>query len=105
MAYDPTQPPPETHIDRSGATGAWGSEAVSESRAADELDPGVRSQLGDLASRTAGALRRGGRYLSESGPTGVRRDLEGVMRRRPLETLLAGLGIGALIGLALRRRS
>lgn len=61
-------------------------------------------RVGKVLSRTAQALEHGGQYLQESTPTDVRMDLEDVMRRRPITTLLVGAGIGFLIARALRRR-
>ncbi len=61
-------------------------------------------RMGRVLSRTAQALEHSGQYLQESTPTDVRMDLEDVMRRRPLTTLLVGAGLGFLIARALRRR-
>lgn len=61
-------------------------------------------RVGRVLSRTAQALEHGGQYLQESSPSDVRMDLEDVMRRRPITTLLVGAGIGFLIARALRRR-
>lgn len=61
-------------------------------------------RMGRVLNRTAQALEHGGQYLQESTPTDVRMDLEDVMRRRPLTTLLVGAGIGFLIARALRGR-
>jgi ElaB/YqjD/DUF883 family membrane-anchored ribosome-binding protein len=60
-------------------------------------------RMGRVLSRTASALEQSGLYLQESTPTDVRMDLEDVMRKRPLTTLLVGAGIGFLIARALRR--
>jgi len=61
-------------------------------------------RMGRVLGRTAQALEHSGQYLQESTPTDVRMDLEDVMRRRPLTTLLVGAGIGFLIARALRGR-
>lgn len=61
-------------------------------------------RVGRVLSRTAQALEHGGQYLQESTPTDVRMDLEDVMRRRPIATLLVGAGLGFLIARALRGR-
>lgn len=60
-------------------------------------------RVGKVLSRTASALEQSGLYLQESTPTDVRMDLEDVMRKRPVTTLLVGAGIGFLIARALRR--
>jgi ElaB/YqjD/DUF883 family membrane-anchored ribosome-binding protein len=66
-------------------------------RASDE------GRVGKVLGRTASALEQSGLYLQESTPTDVRMDLEDVMRKRPVTTLLVGAGIGFLIARALRR--
>lgn len=60
-------------------------------------------RMGRVLTRTASALEQSGLYLQESTPTDVRMDLEDVMRKRPVTTLLVGAGIGFLIARALRR--
>lgn len=60
-------------------------------------------RMGKVLSRTASALEQSGLYLQESTPTDVRMDLEDVMRKRPVTTLLVGAGVGFLIARALRR--
>ena len=70
----------------------------------DRASASEEGRMGRVLSRTAQALEHGGQYLQESTPTDVRMDLEDVMRRRPLTTLLVGAGLGFLIARALRRR-
>jgi ElaB/YqjD/DUF883 family membrane-anchored ribosome-binding protein len=60
-------------------------------------------RFGRVMGRTAQALEQSGLYLQESTPTDVRMDLEDVMRKRPIATLLVGAGLGFLIARALRR--
>lgn len=54
--------------------------------------------VADLAGRTAEFLERGGSYLQSSDPGTALGDLEQLIRRRPLQALAVGLGIGFLIG-------
>lgn len=60
-------------------------------------------RAGRVISRTGEAIERSGEYLQESSPTDVRRDVGNIMSRRPITTLLMGMGIGYLIARALRR--
>lgn len=58
-------------------------------------------QLSEAANLAADALDRGGRYLEERDLSGVRADLERIIRRYPLQAVLAGAGLGLLFA---RRR-
>jgi len=60
-------------------------------------------KVGDLAFNAAHALERSGDYLQRSDLTDVRSDLETLIRRRPIPSLLIGLGAGFLLARALRR--
>lgn len=61
-------------------------------------------RVGRVVGRTGEALQHSGQYLRESGPTDIRRDIEQVMRERPLATLFVGAGLGFLLARAFRRR-
>jgi hypothetical protein len=53
--------------------------------------------------RDAGqTLERAGNYLAQQDLTKMRRDLEGLVRRRPFEAMLIGLGLGFLLARTLR---
>jgi ElaB/YqjD/DUF883 family membrane-anchored ribosome-binding protein len=90
-------------VDRTDAAMSAAGERIEHlgqsirNRATDE------GRMGRVLNRTASALEQGGLYLQESTPTDVRMDLEDVMRKRPLTTLLVGAGIGFLIARALRK--
>lgn len=60
-------------------------------------------KVGDFATTAANALERGGNYLQASDLSDVQGDLEQIIRRRPVESLLVGLGVGFLLARALRR--
>ena len=55
------------------------------------------------ANSVADKLDRLGGYLEEQDLAGVRDDVEGVIRRYPVETLLVGLGVGYLLARRLYR--
>jgi len=83
------------------ATARVGSSIES---AADKLrDKGPHEgMMGTATSKVADTLERGGRYLQEEGLTGMADDLTGLIKRNPIPALLLGIGIGYLIGRALR---
>jgi ElaB/YqjD/DUF883 family membrane-anchored ribosome-binding protein len=60
-------------------------------------------KIGDVAQSAASALERSGRYLREADTEAVRNDLEDLIRRYPIESLMVGLGIGFLLARSFRR--
>lgn len=61
-------------------------------------------RTGEATTRAAEALERSGRYLQHSAPNDVRMDLENLIRRKPVESLLVGAGIGVFLARMFRRR-
>jgi hypothetical protein len=53
--------------------------------------------VGSAAGTMADTLETGGRYLHEHDLSGMADDLAGVVRRYPLQAVLAGIGIGFLM--------
>ena len=60
--------------------------------------------LGTAASTVADSLEAGGQYLQEHDLSDLAQELNHVVRRYPWQSLLAGLGIGFLIGQTFSRR-
>jgi len=60
-------------------------------------------KAGEVASKAADALDRGGEYLQTADLQMVRGDLERVIREHPIESLLVGVGVGYLVARATRR--
>jgi hypothetical protein len=60
-------------------------------------------KAGEVASKAADALDRGGEYLQSADLQTVRSDLERVIREHPIESLLAGVAVGYLVARATRR--
>jgi gas vesicle protein len=60
-------------------------------------------QVGEVANATADALDRGGRYLQEQDLDGVRSDLEKIIRRYPIQSLLVGAGLSFVLARSMRR--
>jgi hypothetical protein len=61
--------------------------------------------LGSAASEVAGTLESGGAYLQERNIKGMGEDLTNLIRRYPVQAILVGLGVGFLVGQALRSKS
>lgn len=59
--------------------------------------------LADAADTAADTLQRAGSYLQEQDVSDMRADLEGLIRRHPIESLLIGFGIGYLLARSKRR--
>jgi ABC-type transporter Mla subunit MlaD len=59
--------------------------------------------VADAADTAAETLERAGTYLREQDLSGIRADLEGIIRRHPIESLLIGLGVGYLLARSRRR--
>jgi len=59
--------------------------------------------LGQATKGVACGLEEGGKYLANEGLSGLAEDVGDVIKRNPLPAVLAGLGLGFLIGRTLRR--
>ena len=59
--------------------------------------------LADAADTAADTLQRAGTYLQEQDLSDMRADVEGLIRRHPIEALLIGFGIGYLLARGARR--
>jgi len=59
--------------------------------------------LGTAASSVAGQLEAGGRYLQHHGFEDMTKDISGVIRNYPIQSLLVAFGIGCFCGMASRR--
>jgi len=59
--------------------------------------------IATAADTAADTLERAGSYLKEQDLSDIRSDLEGIIRRHPVESLLVGLGVGYLLARSMRR--
>jgi methyl-accepting chemotaxis protein len=59
--------------------------------------------VANAADTAANTLERAGTYLQQQDLADMRADLEGVIRRHPIESLLVGLGVGYLLARSMRR--
>jgi len=58
--------------------------------------------LGSASQTVANTLKDSGRYLEEAGLSGVADDVTQLIRRNPIPAILVGMGVGFLIGRAMR---
>jgi ElaB/YqjD/DUF883 family membrane-anchored ribosome-binding protein len=58
--------------------------------------------LGTASQAVANSLKDGGKYLEDAGLSGVAEDVTQLIRRNPFPAILVGVGIGFLIGRAMR---
>lgn len=63
----------------------------------------MSGRVGEAADRTADTLERAGSYLQHQNVNDMKSDLESLIRRHPMESLLIGLGIGYLLARSTRR--
>jgi ElaB/YqjD/DUF883 family membrane-anchored ribosome-binding protein len=103
QAADKAQQLGEQAVERAdAATTAVGERMTDAAQAIREKAPasGAAAQLADTAANT---LERAGSYLQEQDLAAMRADLEGLIRRHPIESLLIGMGIGYLLARSTRR--
>jgi len=58
--------------------------------------------LGSASQTVANSIKDSGRYLEEAGLSGVAEDVTQLIRRNPVPAILSGIGVGFLIGRAMR---
>jgi len=58
--------------------------------------------LGGATRAVADTLEQSGKYLEEEGFSGMMEDVTQLIRRNPMPAILAGIGVGFLIGRTLR---
>ena len=59
--------------------------------------------IATAAATTADTLEQAGSYLKQQDLADMRADLEGIVRRYPMQSLLVGLGLGYLLARSMRR--
>jgi ABC-type transporter Mla subunit MlaD len=60
--------------------------------------------IGTAATAVADNLQAGGRYLEEHGLQDMGKDITAMIRQYPIQSVLAGFGLGCLLGMTLLRR-
>jgi len=63
-----------------------------------------RGALGPTATAVADNLQAGGRYLEGHGLQEMGQDVTTLIRQYPVQSVLAGFGLGCLLGMAWHRR-
>jgi len=58
--------------------------------------------LGGASQAVANSIKDSGKYLEEAGLSGVAEDMTELIRRNPVPAILIGIGVGFLIGRAMR---
>jgi ElaB/YqjD/DUF883 family membrane-anchored ribosome-binding protein len=58
--------------------------------------------MGQATEAVASGLERGGHYVEEKGLSGMTADLGNLIKSHPIPAVLIGLGVGYLLGRALR---
>jgi len=58
--------------------------------------------VGTASQAVASTLKQGGRYIEESGLSGMAEDATDLIRRNPVPAVLIGIGVGFLLGRAMR---
>jgi len=58
--------------------------------------------LGNASQTVANSLRDSGQYLEQAGLSGVAEDVTQLIRRNPVPAIMIGIGVGFLIGRAMR---
>jgi len=90
-------------VDRAdAATTTVGAKMTDAAQTLRERAP-VEGPMADAAEKTADTLERAGTYLQQQDLAGMKADLESLIRRHPMESLLVGLGIGYLLARSTRR--
>jgi ElaB/YqjD/DUF883 family membrane-anchored ribosome-binding protein len=78
-------------------TAAVGGQIQSLARNAKKKLP-RKGLIGRASAMAADKLQSGGRYLEKDGLGGMAHDASELIRRNPMTSVLAGIGIGFLIG-------
>jgi hypothetical protein len=58
--------------------------------------------LGSATGAVAGTLEQAGRYMEDKNLSGMMDDVTGMIKRNPIPALLLGIGLGFVLGRALR---
>lgn len=64
----------------------------------------VKGTIGSAAGAVADGLESSGKYLTDSGLSGIEEDLASVVRRHPMPSVFVGIGLGVLLGRMVMRK-
>jgi ElaB/YqjD/DUF883 family membrane-anchored ribosome-binding protein len=103
QAMDKAQDIGNQAVDRAdAATTTVGEKMTDAAQALRERAPATGT-VSNVADSAADTLERAGTYLQEQDLADMRADLEGMIRRYPVQSLLIGLGVGYLLARSTRR--
>jgi ElaB/YqjD/DUF883 family membrane-anchored ribosome-binding protein len=89
--------------DRADAATTTVGEKMSDAASALRQNAPTSGPIADAADTAADTLQRAGSYLQEQDLSDMRADLENLIRRHPVESLLVGFGVGYLLARGMRR--
>lgn len=90
-------------LDRADAATTTVGEKMTDAAQTIRQNAPASGTLGNVADTAATTLDRAGTYLQQQDLADMRSDLEGIIRRHPIESLLVGLGVGYLLARSTRR--
>lgn len=87
------------------ANGALSAVGEKISSVAETIRKRSPQAVAPAANMVADTLEQGGDYLSDRGISDIADDVTDVVKRYPMRSMWAGIGIGFLLGSAISRRS
>ncbi len=90
-------------VDRADATTSTMGEKMSDVAQTIREKAPMSGPMATAADTAANTLERAGTYLQQQDLADMRADLEDIIRRHPIESLLVGLGVGYLLARSMRR--
>jgi ElaB/YqjD/DUF883 family membrane-anchored ribosome-binding protein len=90
-------------VDRADATTTIVGEKMTDVAQTIREKAPMSGPMANAADTAASTLERAGTYLQQQDLADMRADLEDIIRRHPIESLLVGLGVGYLLARSTRR--
>jgi len=90
-------------VDRVDAATTTVGEKISDTAQTIRDKAPASGPIANVAETAADTLEHAGSYLQQQDLADMRADLEGLIRRHPVESLLVGFGIGFLLARSMRR--
>jgi ElaB/YqjD/DUF883 family membrane-anchored ribosome-binding protein len=93
-----------THAHAKADSGMTATGERVENAAHNMRERSPQGKAGNIAGRIADTMEHSGKYLQQSNPNDMRSDMEQLIRKHPVESLLIGAGVGFLLSRMTRRR-
>jgi ABC-type transporter Mla subunit MlaD len=103
QAMDKAQDIGQQAVDRADAATTTVGEKMTDAAQTIRQKAPMSGPVATAADTAANTLERAGTYLQEQDLADMRGDLEGMIRRYPVQSLLIGFGIGYLLARGTRR--